>query len=794
MSFDMNRPEILNCIAGIGVCIVAQDDFHPLYSNDAFKRIKERLWPQENFTSLRTESAQRLLKAAEAENGFSTVFRDPKSDESLDITCNKTVWEGGRNAYVLTIAPHTRMDEEEVLLWDRQMIDALKRVYPLIMSVNLTKDTYSVTETTASHLTYGALSGRYSTLHLKGLASTHPDYQEAFAGKFSRENLLARYAAGEEEEYLEARQMGPDRRYHWSSTHAIRVNNPYNDDVLQFILIRPIDDQRELEDEVERVRSEANRYRNAITMTFDHIYEINIDLDRVYEIKINNGIVGRAELGSIYDMNNKLILERMHPSNRETFGDELPWMKILTTESDASLDMRFYEDDWYLRQSSGVYRWERIQIIRGLDDPNEIMIFSKDVHELKLREEKQRELLFEALAGAEQANAAKRDFLSRMSHDMRTPMNAIVGLTTIAQAKISDTEKVADALDKIQTSSQHLLRLINEVLDMSRIESGKITLEEEKFNISELLESVMASIRTQSREKRQTLVVHTQELSNGWLLGDRFRLEQVLLNLLSNAVKYTGDEGFIILSLCDTPGPHENVTNLTICVEDNGVGMSEEFVTRLFEPFEREMRAETANEQGTGLGLPIVKNIVDRMNGTIRVDSAEGMGTCFAVNIPMKIPAGANTASGASETHYDGADTDDSITENRFAGCRFLLVDDNELNREIGQEILQMFGAKVDLACNGQEAIDILFHTPEGQYDAVFMDVQMPVKNGYDATRELRAGNRQDIQELPIFAMTANAFADDVQDALDAGMNAHLAKPLDIATLKRVLDRYLNRD
>ncbi len=791
MSFDMNKPDILNCIAGIGVCVVAQDNFEPLYSNDTFKHIKNRLWPTENFTSLRTEGSQRLLKAAEAENGFSTVFRDPKSDENLDITCNLTVWEGDRSAYVLTIKPHVRLDEEEIMLWDRQMIDALKRVYPMIMSVNLTKDTYSVIETTGNQMDYGASAGRYSTLHLKGLASTHPDYREAFAGKFSRENLLARYAAGEEEEYLEARQMGPDRRYHWSSTHAIRVNNPYNDDVLQFILIRPIDDQRELEDEVERIRSEANRYRNAITMTYDHIYEVDVNRDCVYEIKLNNGIVDRAELGSICDMNTKLILDRMHPSKRDSFGDELPWMKLLRGDIDAESGMKIYEDDWYLRQSSGLYRWERIQIIRGLDNPDEIMIFSKDIHEVKLREEKERELLFEALAGAEQANAAKRDFLSRMSHDMRTPMNAIVGLTTIAQAKIGDDEKVADALEKIQTSSQHLLRLINEVLDMSRIESGKITLEEEQFSISEMLESVMTSIRTQAKDKEQMLVVDTQELSHGWFLGDRFRLEQILLNILSNAVKYTGREGFVMLSLCDTPSQHENVANLTICVEDNGVGMSEEFVTRLFEPFEREIQPETANEQGTGLGLPIVKNIVDRMNGTIRVESALGMGTCFSVNVPIKVPGGA-AAGGAVEIRYESSG-DNRISEDRFAGLHFLLVDDNELNREIGQELLQMFGAKVDLATNGQEAIDILYHTPEGQYDAVFMDVQMPVKNGYDATRELRAGTRQDIQELPIFAMTANAFADDVQDALDAGMTAHLAKPLDLDTLKRVLDRYIRR-
>lgn len=790
MNGDKNRMDVLNCMALTGVCVIARNDFELLYCNDAYRRIKNRLWPQETAQgSLSTVGGRKVLEEAENEQGCSTVFHDSYSGEDLDITCNKTVWDGEIDAYLLTITEHKRLNDEDIMVWDRQLISALMRVYPMIMMVNLTKDTYTVVEYKNKLEQRGKHTGRYSQLHLQGLASTHPDYREAFAAKFSRDNLLTRYASGEEEVYLEAQQMGPDKRYHWSSTHGIRVNNPYNDDIMQFVLVRPIDDQREMEEEVERVRSEANRYRSAITMTFDHIYEVDVVNDRVYEIKIKNGVVSRSELGTIRDMNYALILNRMHPSNLESYGPEQPWLKLLPVEGKSDPDAKMYEDDWYLRQSNGEYRWERIQIIPSEDNPNEIMIFAKDIHEVKLREEKQRELLFEALASAEQANAAKRDFLSHMSHDMRTPMNAIVGLTTIAQSKLGDDEKVSDALNKIRSSSQHLLRLINEVLDMSRIESGKITLEEEKFNISELLESVMASIRMQSKEKRQMLVVNTQELSHAWLVGDRFRLEQVLLNLLSNAVKYTGPDGFIILSLCDTPGPNENVTNLTVCVEDNGVGMSKEFVGRLFEPFEREIRPETQNEQGTGLGLPIVKNIVDRMNGTIRVDSALGMGTCFSVNVPMKIPK--ETASCGQIELQPEIRSDSAISEDKCAGRRFLLVDDNELNREIGQEILQMMGAKVELACNGQEAIDILYSTPEGQYDAVFMDVQMPVKNGYEATRELRAGARLDLHSLPIFAMTANAFADDVQDALDAGMNAHIAKPLDITTLNRVLDRYL---
>ena len=675
-------------------------------------------------------------------------------------------------------------------LWEDRLVDAMKRVYPRILAVNLTQDTYFVLKDNGDTSGRGKRKGRYSALHLQGLSTTHPDYQEAFAGKFSRENLLARYAAGENEEYLEARQMGPDKRYHWATTHAVRVENRHNDDVLQVIMIYPVDAQRELEDQVDRARAEANRYRGAIMRTFDHIYEIDMANDRVYEIGFSNGRVKREVCGNIERMHQFLILDRMHPSNLESYGGVYPWLELLNRDGERTERKKIYEDDWYLRQSSGQYRWERIQIIPGEDNPDELMVYSKDVHDLKLREEMQRELLFEALASAENANAAKRDFLSRMSHDMRTPMNAIVGLTTIAQAKLGDDEKVADALNKIRSSSQHLLHLINEVLDMSRIESGKITLEEEEFNISELLESVMASIRTQTKEKEQMLVVNTQDLSNGWMVGDRFHLEQVLLNLLSNAVKYTGKGGFVILSLCDTTDPKEDTSNLMICVEDSGVGMSEEFMQHLFDPFERECRPETMREQGTGLGLSIVKSIVDRMHGTIRVDSAVGMGTCFVVEVPVKLIGSAAKECDAAPVEEQPCE--EGICEGKYEKYRFLLVDDNELNREIGQEILQMFGAKVDLACDGQEAVDTLIQSPEGWYDAVFMDVQMPVKDGYAATRELRAVNRDDLREMPIFAMTANAFADDVQDALGAGMNAHIAKPLDLAKLNKVLDQFLH--
>lgn len=787
MKNGMIHPDFLNSIKEIGFCVIHRVSFEVLYCNDAFRELKERLWPQENSRSIYTSIAgRRLIDGVADKESFSMNYHDAYSGMELRVTFSKAVWVNGEEAYMLTIAVVSAGND--AVVWDRQLLEALVRVYPMITAVNLTRDTYSIMEYKNYLPKRSTVTGKYSDLHLHGLSKTHPDYQEIFAQKFSRENLLARFEAGENEEYLEALQLGPDMRYYWSSTHAIRLTNPYSSDVLQYILVRPIDEQKHLEEEIGRVRTAANRYRSAITMTFDHIYEVDAKNDCVYEIMLSGGNVGREKLsGTIEDLNRAMILDRMHPGHREKLGKDMPWMKVLPDENGNAL--KIYEDDWFLLQSSGEYRWERIQFIPSEDNPYEMLIFVKDIHEVKLREERQRGLLYEALASAEQANAAKRDFLSRMSHDMRTPMNAIVGLTTIARAKADDQEKVLDALDKIRTSSQHLLRLINEVLDMSRVESGKITLEEELFVISELLENVMASIRTQSREKNQTLVVDTQDMRHPRMVADRFRLEQIMLNLLSNAVKYTGQGGIIMVSLRDTVPTSEGVADLIVTVEDNGAGMTEEFVRRIFDPFEREITPETSQEQGTGLGMPIVKSIVERMNGTIHVDSKLGKGSCFTVSVPVRIPESSGEDRGADMRREEGV-SEETVRE-KCRGKRFLLVDDNELNREIAQEILQMFGARVDLACDGQQAVDILMLSDAGKYDAVFMDIQMPVKDGYEATREIRASGRNDLKKLPVFAMTANAFQSDVQDALSAGMNAHIAKPLDVAALGRVLVKFL---
>lgn len=393
--------------------------------------------------------------------------------------------------------------------------------------------------------------------------------------------------------------------------------------------------------------------------------------------------------------------------------------------------------------------------------------------------------LEEAYEGARRANFAKSEFLSRMSHDIRTPMNAILGMTSIAEKQLDDREKIADCLQKIRVSGNHLLNLINEVLDMSKIESGNIRLSENSFLLSDMLQEVIQIIRSDAEQKGQQLSLHSSLKSNA-VFGDSMRVEQILLNLLSNAVKYTPEGGHISLTAEEKLSSLSGVSCFEFHVEDDGIGISPEFLKKLFQPFERAEDSRVSQIQGTGLGLAIAHNLVQMMNGTIRVNSQLNKGTRFTVTLYLK-QAESQTLPAARD-----------IQQNQlFApGCKILLVEDNALNREIAQELLEMNGLEAVCACNGLEAVNRFTSDPPGTYSLILMDIQMPVMDGYQATREIRklgeSGQRPDAATLPIIALTANAFADDSYHARQAGMNEHVAKPLEIDRLLELLHRWLD--
>lgn len=547
-----------------------------------------------------------------------------------------------------------------------------------------------------------------------------------------------------------------------------------------------------------------------------------------------------------------------------------------------------------------------------------VMVVSKDITEQVQKQREQTQALQDALMQAQHANAAKTTFLSNMSHDIRTPMNAIIGFTTIAVSHIDNKEQVKDCLQKVLSSSNHLLSLINDILDMSRIESGKVQIKEHECNISELMHNLVNIIQPQVKAKQLELFIDTFEVANEDVIADPLKLNQVFINLLSNAVKYTPAKGSISFRIRQKTTFRHGYGDYVFTIKDTGIGMSKEFVEHVFEPFERESSTTRSGIEGTGLGMAITKNIVEMMNGTISVDSEVGKGSTFTVEISLKLQDTEKNAAQIKEleglrslvvdddfnicdsvskmlkkigmraewttsgreavyrsrvayeegdsyhtyiidwqmpgmsgvetarkirsevgegapiiilTAYDWTDIEEDAraagvtgfcakplfmsdlkaallaannlvdkgeekaawTLADFSGKRVLLVEDIELNREIAEVILTESGFIVESAPDGTDAVDMVKNSEENYYDVVLMDVQMPIMNGYEATRTIRALPRKDVKNLPIIAMTANALEEDKEAAIKNGMNAHIAKPLDIGIFMEVLGRYLNK-
>ena len=387
-----------------------------------------------------------------------------------------------------------------------------------------------------------------------------------------------------------------------------------------------------------------------------------------------------------------------------------------------------------------------------------------------------------ALEVAEKASKAKTDFLSNMSHDIRTPMNAIIGITTLMKNELHQPEKLAEHLGKLETSGRLLLGIINDILDMSRIESGKTTLNIEKTNLPQQVSQLDSIIRQQASQRRQTFTVenHVQHEN---VLADPNRLNQVLMNILSNAVKYTPQGGHIRLDVEELTHT-EHYAKYRFVVQDDGIGMSEAYQKTLFEPFTREEKSGTNRVQGTGLGMAITKSIVDLMGGTIHVESAPGKGSRFEVVLELPIDAEADKVQTASALPEE----DEAVSP--LSGMKFLCAEDNAINAEILEMLLETKGASCTICSNGQEIVDAFASVKPGEYDMILMDVQMPVMDGLEATRRIRNGENPLGKTIPILAMTANAFLEDMQKSKEAGMDEHLSKPVDIAALEQTVKRF----
>ena len=604
--------------------------------------------------------------------------------------------------------------------------------------------------------------------------------------------------------------------------------------------------------------------------------------------------------------------ELVSEASRSEFLEKLSLEHIRQDGSDYSFT---YEK---LTRRGSLFLQARVSFVHEKDGSLRAVVGTSNVDDIVRKERQQETALQAAYDAAEAANRAKTEFLSNMSHDIRTPMNGIIGMTAIAVAHLDDKERVRDSLQKITQASKHLLSLINEVLDMSKIESGKVELVEEEFNLSELVDNLLTLTNSEIEAHRHELSVNIAGVTHEAVIGDSLRIQKVFTNLMSNAVKYTPDGGRIQLTITERPSNQARVGCYEFIFEDNGIGMDEDFLERIFEPFVRAQNERVESVQGTGLGMAISRNIVRMMGGDIKVESKPGVGSRFTVTIYLRfqdteeihydkfvnldvlvadddalslesccgmlndfgmkaegVGTGAEALERVVQQHalkrdyfacildwkmpdmdgiattrairravgadvpiiiisaYDWSDIEQEaraaganafISKPLFrsrlaktfsalvgdegqapleplvelgsidlAGKRALLVEDNELNAEIAAEIIGMTGIAVECAADGIEAVDLLDDCPDGYYDVIFMDIQMPRMNGYDAARAIRAMERDYCKQVPIIAMTANAFAEDVHAAKTVGMNEHIAKPLDLNTLARILNKWLQR-
>ena len=397
------------------------------------------------------------------------------------------------------------------------------------------------------------------------------------------------------------------------------------------------------------------------------------------------------------------------------------------------------------------------------------------------KDEKYKAELLTAAKKAEAANEAKTEFLQRMSHDIRTPINGICGMVNMADHYADDMEKQKEYRTKVKEASNLLLELVNDVLDMSKLESGEIVLEEIPFNLSSIYREVFVVIEQVAAEQNLQIVWEKKEITHRDLIGSPRYVKRVMMNILSNAMKYNRENGHIYISCIEIPSGQPETTTMEFVCRDTGIGMAEEFQKHIFEPFAQEHAGSRTRFSGTGLGMPISKKLIEKMGGTITFESAEGIGTTFVIRVPFKI-----------DLDVDIREEQADVSEKSIKGLHILLAEDNELNMEIAEFVLQNEGAEVSKAWNGEETVELFRKSESGEFDAILMDIMMPVMNGYEATKMIRSLDREDAKVIPIIAMTANAFTEDRLRAKEAGMNEHIAKPFDVKLLVKIIHKLVH--
>lgn len=727
------------------------------------------------------------------------VILTPLSDKDGNIKC---IYMSAKNIEA-DIQRERLMEKEK-----NAIFAAMSNTYLCIVYANLTLNRC---ELFANVVVDAVLPRRteYDKLYEYIYNKVDADYRGKFEKYFCTAAVKKHFSESGEPIVLELPQLLSDGQ-HWTELRAAIVSHA-SDELVIIIFISLIDDRRQSEIEAKQRLESINeqlrknltseeQYRQAMVSGASMVYYINLTAncitDEMYEtidgveVDVLNE-VGLSVPCRFDEFANKWAEKMVSPQDRESFKKIYNREHIMQSFLDGKAEI-VHEFQSKLRGEASI-RVIRHTILIVYDDPAHDMVAMctvKDVTRLRAEEYKNKISLVKAYESAKQANAAKSDFLSRMSHDIRTPMNAIIGMTTIARMNLGDMEKVSDCLKKIDMSSAHLLGLLNEVLDMSKIEAGNFELGSEQFDIVKLTQDLIEMSRAVIDEKHHKLTLNIGELKHTTVEGDSQRIRQVFVNLLGNAVKYTPPYGNITISLNEKSSRTPRLGCYEFIFEDNGIGMTQEYMKYIFDPFSRAEDTRINSIEGTGLGLSIAKNIVSMMDGTIQVESEVNKGSKFTVTIFLKLPDTIYQQEKINRTE-NGYNTLYESSYNIYSGKNILLVEDNKRNAEVASELIGITGVNVELAENGRVAVECFMAHELGYYGLIFMDIQLPVMNGYDAARCIRMLDREDAKSIPIIAMTANAFTEDVEAAYSAGMNEHIAKPLEFGRLTEVLKKWL---
>ena len=586
-------------------------------------------------------------------------------------------------------------------------------------------------------------------------------------------------------DYVEYRIVRKDGKIRWLDDYGHYVNS----DVYGGLFYVFISDITEKRVQMEADKAVYTAVIDALSRAYNAVWLINDIATGSFSLFRGDTSEGSVharptkealELLTYEDAKANYINNFVAPSDRERLEKELTLENIIANTTSKKVFGVVFKR--VVGDKECYYRIEfaQVQLPNGKTG---IVAGFKDVDEDVRKEQEIQQVLRDAIDTANATSKAKSDFLSSMSHDIRTPMNGIIGMTAIATAHLDDRERVEDCLKKISEASSHLLSLINEVLDMNKIESGKVELNEENFNLSELVDTLLAMTKAQLENHHHTLKLDVADVVHENVIGDSHRIQQVFVNLMSNAIKYTPDGGTISLTVAERPTNAHGVACYEFVFEDNGIGMTEDFQKHLFEPFTRANDKKTAAIQGTGLGMTITQSLVRMMGGDIQVKSRPGEGSRFAVTIYLKFLDVQN-----AEAHKE--DPLKNLEDLKFEGKRILLVEDHPVNAEIAKNVLQMTGLEVEWVMDGEAAVERMAGSNEGEFDLVFMDIQMPNMDGYQATAAIRAMTTY-ARRIPIVAMTANAFADDIRKAKEVGMNDHISKPIDFKELAKILQKWI---